>query len=305
MEKELIEILAVVLGKTEAEVTELLQSEENRKKNVLDIYKASLKDVKTLAHQKGFDEAKAKTLDELETEVKSKFDFQSDKKGLGLIESLVEAKASKNSGGEPASKEVTEDDVKTHPLYLKAVREADKLKEEKTTIETKTAERLQKQWEEEKRQKEDHAEAERKFLEFGPVLPEDKTKRENRLNDSFRTKLNNFKFERQDDGSRVVMKKKADGSFALVENEYGRPKPFDEFIKDLGAEAFDYKVSTDRSSLGTGGDKGDKSNMPAGRQHYSGPIPSTRQEAADFIKKASSTDEALEIKSLFDASQKK
>lgn len=117
-------LLSTAYKLNDGEIATLLESSDtNTEDNVLTIL--TQKDIQRVADikkasdtegkfQEGYKKAKKEVLTELETGLKTKFAIQSDKQGLELIEAIV---AEKETLAGKGKEQLTDDDVKKHPVY--------------------------------------------------------------------------------------------------------------------------------------------------------------------------------------------
>ena len=183
----------------------------------------------------GYKKATKEVLSRQEKELKEKYGVESDKTGVELIEEIT---ASLSVGGE-----ITEDNIKTNPIYLRLERE---IKEGfKGELEEKD-----KAFNEFKSNAERNAQlgnvkkkAREVFLGLSPVLSEDGAKAE-RQTQRFLSILDGHDFII--DGE-TIMIKSGDGR---LEDGHGNAVSFDAFIKGEAEQLYDFNVQTPRDSAG-------------------------------------------------------
>lgn len=280
LQKFILAYLGVSLGLTKTEledkVLELETSEEARKE-FFDLHKAKVSEIKKTALDDGHKKATKTALTKLESEIKEKFGIDSEKQGLELIEDVVATKAASSE-----SKEVTEDDVKKHPVYLAL--EKEKSKAEKTfdaTLQAKIKE-VEEGFAKKETVKTVADKAISQFMELNPVLSSDATKAEKqKALIRKQVETGNFKIE----GDTILILN-ADGS--RLEDDHGNAVKFEDYVKNTADEfGFEFKVANDRDSSGggsNGGVGGDGNQGGTGSEKkYTGKLPTNEAEYAALL----------------------
>jgi hypothetical protein len=216
--------------------------------------------------QDGYKKAKAEVLTQLEDQVKEKFEIESDATGVDLIELIVTEKGKVN--GKP--KELTDDDVRKHPVYQSAEK-AHKiaLKAKETEYQTKLDETTT-QFKKGETFNTVTGYALSKLAKFNPVIPANATIASN-IQRSFLEGLKQYDYEVQDGGNRIVMLTK-DGKVA--DDGHGHSLEFDAFLQNHAAGFYDFKANNggsnggngnpEKDSGGAGGSGGGTPAYPAG-----------------------------------------
>lgn len=250
--KEILTGLLVKAYKmTTDEVTALLEKADgNPLDEILEKDKAKISKLSTDKFQEGYKKSKAETLGEFEQNLISKYEVEDNTlKGDALIESIVtkkieEAKPAKATG---TKGEITEDDIKKHPLYIsleKAKTEAVEAKETewKTKFDTKVAE-----YEKDAQfnSVNDHA---LDILAKEFVLPEDATIAKNQTKWFSDSLKNGYEFDKQDDGTWVISK---EGK--RLEDAHGNLLGMNEFVKQQGSQFFPLVSNNGGSNAGNEG----------------------------------------------------
>jgi hypothetical protein len=237
---------------------------------------------------KGYKKAQAEVLPGLEKKIKEKFNIDSDKQGLELIEELVAAKANANV--------LEEDKVKVHPAFLKREKELLKqIEDEKTALEKKFKDR------------EDEIANEKTFSEIvglsdktlealKPVLPKDAEKAKNQKQ-LLINELKGFKYEKQ--GDQIVILN-ADGK--RLEDDHGKPVSFDSLIKNTASKYWDFEVNQQRQ--GSGANNDNQNNGNAASNTYKGTVPTNDAEFTKAFNAASSKEERVAMLNAYEAQQK-
>lgn len=191
--------------------------------------------------QDGYAKGKKEVLTALETEIKEKFEIESDATGIDLIETVVTEKA--KGAGKP--KELTEDDVKKHPVYQNAEKaHKNALKQVTTEWETKLNER-ESQFKKGETFNTVASKALAKLNGMNPVIPTNAKVAAN-IQRSFLDGLKGFDFEVQ--GDRIVVMK--DGK--VVDDGHGHSLDFDKLIEDHAGGFYEFKQNNGGSNGGNG-----------------------------------------------------
>lgn len=194
--------------------------------------------------QDGYAKGKKEVLTQLETEIKDKFEIESDATGIELIETVVTEKA--KGAGKP--KELTEDDVKKHPVY-QALEKGTKtaLKAKDTEWETKFNEQ-QASFKKGETFNTVTGYALSKLAKMNPVLSANATIAANTQR-AFVEGLRQFDdYEVQDNGGRIVPLKGG----KVVDDGHGNTLDFDKFLQDHAAGYYEFKANNGGSNGGNG-----------------------------------------------------
>jgi len=186
--------------------------------------------------QDGYKKAKSETLSEFEKSIQEKFGVKSDKQGLELISEILESKKGGTS--------LTDDDVKTHRLYLDLMESVKKKESEfEQTLHGKLKEY------EAKMQKEqtfntvkDQALA--LFDGMKPILPEDPMKSKN-LKSIFVSELSNVDYDVRD--GKIVL---VDADGKDVTDGHGNRVSFESYVKSTAEKYFEFVKGEARNSPG-------------------------------------------------------
>jgi len=193
--------------------------------------------------QDGYAKAKKEVLTDFEKTLREVYEVESDATGNDLIEAIIAAKA------KPGAKEVTEDDVKKHPVYQNAEK-AHKaaLKQVQTEWETKLTER-ENQYKKGETFNTVASKALAKLTGMNPVIPANAKVAAN-IQRSFLDGLKQFDYEVQ--GDRIVVMK--DGK--VVDDGHGHSLEFDKLIEDHAGGFYEFKANNGGSNGGNGKNEG-------------------------------------------------
>lgn len=204
--------------------------------------------------QDGYKKAKAEVLSEHEKAVKEKYEFEGDETGVDLVEAIVTAKAKTTK---PA--QLTDDDVKKHPVYQSAEK-ANKaaLKAAQTEWEAKLADK-DKAFTRARTFSEVGKKALQKLGELNPVLPANAKVAAN-LQAAFLKTFEDYEFELQDNGQRVVVMK--DGK--VVDDGHGNSLEFDKLVTETANGYFEFKANNGGHNANNGDPNKDKNTGAGG-----------------------------------------
>lgn len=230
---------------TEDEAREKLLVEGELAENYADIILEAdkariqkLKNERTDKYNEGFQTAEKKFKSYAEETFKKLTGYSGDE---GNFEDMFQLWYANEKKKLATKKEVTEDDIKRHPLYIDL---------ETKTIPKEKYDELQKSFDEFKTSKQ-RAEVmgvvtERAWSVVAaknPILSENQTVAENRKRD-FLAKFSGFDYDLQD-GKIIVLK---DGK--RLEDEHGNLKPFESVVLDLAALNFDFRAQGEKGNGG-------------------------------------------------------
>jgi hypothetical protein len=296
MSKKLIlGVLSTLFKMPELVVAEALQKsdgseefdEDKALKLIIDKDKDRIATIKAEGSTKwddAYKSAEKKVRSKFEKQLKDRFDIEdTDLQGDELLDKVAETleEKSKSTGKKPA--EMTEDDIKKHPVFIKAEKDWKKALTDKET----EKENALKKAEEGFTQKEVLSRAKKaamlRFKAIGEaVLPSDVTRADNQVKKLLLDELEGFTFQ-EADGKFIVLDK--DGK--RVEDEHGHAQDFDALVDRIAKSNFDFKVAPERRSPANGGDP-DKNKQPGEEKKYTGKAPSDKKEYLQLL-----TDENL------------
>lgn len=271
---------------TEDEAKEKLLIEgelaENYADVILEADKAriqKLKEERTTKYNEGFQTAEKKFKSYAEETFKKLTGYTGDE---GNFEDMFQLWYANEKKKLSTKKEVTEDDIKRHPLYIDL---------ETKTIPKEKYDELQRSFDEFKTAKQ-RAEVmgvvtERAWSVVAaknPILSENQTVAENRKRD-FLAKFSGFDYDLQD-GKIVVLK---DGK--RLEDEHGNLKPFESVVLDLANLNFDFRAQDDKGNAGNNNRGGGTSGVVLTLK------PTTKEEYhAALDKYSGSSDEDVKMR---------
>lgn len=248
------EILMGLLSKThkmtKQELTELIHDTEGELKEdalslLVDQDKnriVTIKDQIKLDKDEIYGKAKREILSNSEKQIKEFFGVTSDKKGDDLLKEIKSKVSEKNGNGE-----VTDEDVKNHPLYQKVLTaKTEDIAKITSDFETKI-----KNFEKETNQKTIFSAVNSKALAIAkglkPVLSDDPVRAEKQL--SMITKaLKKYEFEK--DGDKIIVKQNG----KIVEDDHSNQLTFSDIVKGITGDYFDLDANPGRSGTGNDND---------------------------------------------------
>lgn len=272
-------LLGTAYQMSSEEIAELLDKSDDQidEKEVIKSLKEKDKDrvsnLKKGSFDDGYKKAEKKVKTEVEKTLKSKFEIDSDKEGDDLLDEILESSKPKEDGKKP--KDLTDDDVKKHPVFVQMETNFKKqLDETKNSYEEKLSQK-----EKEYRKKDVFQNVSQKALEIfeglNPILSSDASKAANQKSD-FVAKLNGYDFENVE--GRIIISK--DGK--VLEDEHGHKVDFEKFVKSTAEKYYDFKAAEDRSAAG---EKNKSAND--GKSSFSGQMPKTKEEYQRMISDTS------------------
>lgn len=193
--------------------------------------------------QQGYAKAKKEERQLLEQEIKDQFEVESDKMGIDLITEIVENLTASGS----KKGELTDDDVKKHPLYLTAEKNFKKqLTEAKSDYETKISD-LQTKVAKENTFAVIKENASAILEGLNPIIPKS-AKVSATIRNQFLNELKGYEYEKQADGSWLVTK---EGK--IVEDSHGHSKNFEDIVKEISESYFEFAENNGGSNAGNEG----------------------------------------------------
>jgi hypothetical protein len=191
--------------------------------------------------QDGYAKAKKEVLTDFEKTLREVYEVESDATGNELIDAIIAAKA------KPGAKEITEDDIKKHPVYQNAEK-AHKLalKQVTTEWETKLNER-ETQFKKGETFNTVASKAMAKLNGMNPLIPANAKVAAN-IQNAFLDGLKGYDYELQDSGNRIVLLK--DGK--VVDDGHGHSLDFDKFVEEHAAGFYEFKANNGGSNGGNG-----------------------------------------------------
>lgn len=276
MKDFLIKLLIAALGLTqteaEAEVAKV-ESDPEAQKSLLDQHKTKIDALKQTELDNGYKKGTKEVKFAFEKDIKEKFGITSDKKGLELVEELVQTK----TAGKDSPESITEDVVKKHPVYLNL---ENRLKTEKADVEKEWKAKLaetEKTYAKKETFKTVSEKALAEFEALKPILsekPEIAAKQKARII----RELEGKDFQVDENGILVLGedgKRKEDG--------HGNALKFGSFVKSIADDlGFEFKVADDRDSAGGDNNKQDKTGGEGGKK-FTGTLPTNTQDYYNIV----------------------
>lgn len=190
----------------------------------------------------GYKKAAGETLTKFEKDLRAKYQIESDKKGIELIDELLNIKLSSVTGAE-----LDEEKIKRSKLYLDL---QDRVEKEKKLIAKEWETKFQEREAQQKKEKDFNVVSKTaidKVLELKPVLSSDKAKADRQLGVVV-NELKKYEYQINEDGKILVLENKG-GVTSVKEDSHGNVIPFEKFVTSLASEYFDFATDT-RSSAG-------------------------------------------------------
>lgn len=241
------------------------------------------------AFQDGFKKAQGEILTKFEKDLKEKFNLESDKMGLELVEELV---SKKSEGGQ--SGELTEDAIKRSKVFQDMESNLKKqIKQTETDFQNKINE-IQDGYKAEQTFSNVSQKALQIFNGLNPILPQNKTVADNQVK-FFVNTLKDFKFDVQDE--RIVVMDK-DGK--VLEDGHGNSRSFEDIVKETASGLFEFKANNGGSGSGNGGQ-----GQGGSGSSYAGNVPKTFEELEKVMSDTSiSIEDRSNIMAEYEKAQK-
>jgi hypothetical protein len=199
------------------------------------------------SYEDGIKKGKTEALADYEKALRETYGVEGEVTGNELIDAIITAKA------KPGAKEITEDDVKKHPVYQSAEKaHKQALKQVTTEWETKLNER-EAQYKKGETFNTVASKALAKLTAMNPVMPANAKVAAN-LQKAFLDGLKEFDYELQDNGNRIVLLK--DGK--VVDDGHGHSLEFDKYVEDHAAGFYEFKANNGGGNAGNGNPDKDK-----------------------------------------------
>ena len=242
------------------------------------------------AFQDGFKKAQGEILTKFEKDLKEKFNLESDKMGLELVEELVSKKSEGGQGGD-----LTEDAIKRSKVFQDMESNLKKqIKQTETDFQNKINE-IQDGYKAEQTFSNVSQKALQIFNGLNPILPQNKTVADNQVK-FFVNTLKDFKFDVQDE--RIVVMDK-DGK--VLEDGHGNSRSFEDIVKETASGLFEFKANNGGSGSGNGG----QGQGGSGSSSYAGNVPKTFEELEKVMSDTSiSIEDRSNIMAEYEKAQK-
>jgi hypothetical protein len=246
MEEKLLAFAATALNLEQAEVKELLE-QDGGLEELTAKYTAHIKATKDA----GYKSAERKVNTQYEQALKEKFGLQSDAKGLELIEEASEAIETKLATAKPT--EITETQIKKHPLFLNMEKQLQDVEKNLTTKFEQEKSQLQEAWQQEKVFTTAKEKATAVIDSLNLVLDPDPAKAAAQKSIIIRD-LEQYKFM-DNNGELVLLDKEGN----RLENETGHAIRFEDAVKKIATTYFTPQKVEQKSSPNR---QADEANAP-------------------------------------------
>jgi hypothetical protein len=308
MNKLILAVLGTLYKMPESEVAELLKKsdgtegfdEDKTLKLILDKDKERVTSLKAEGSTKWDDAIKKATKEvwgKVEKELKTTFDIESDLQGEELLSHVAETLPEKYKGIGKKPAELTEDEIKKHPAYIKAEKEfkkqlSDKEKELTDKLNAKETEYSQQQIFAKAKET-----ALTKFKKLGEaILPGDAEKAEKMIQKLLIDELAGYTYQIDDKGNFIILNK--DGKRA--EDAHGHALEFDKLVETISKSNFEFKASKERQAPANGGHQQQQPGGGNPAPKYTGKAPSNQQEYLGLLTGSDlSTEEKLDVKAQY------
>ena len=285
MKKKLELLLAAMSklsGMSKAEITAKLDFDEattdeafdTALDEVLDAHSTKVTKKQGIDYSDGHKAAKKEVLETLESDLKTKFGVtDSNKKGIALIEQIVEA--SKGKGGDAGA--IDDDAVKKHPLYLQLEKDSQKaLSDAKTEADTKLKELTTGLTLKEATKKlVDEGLVE--FDNLAPILGDSDTAKAKRRAQFAKALEQSIKLELTETGDTLLIGENG----KRLEDKHGNRQTVKDLVKPLADDlGFEYHAAKPRTSsgVGAGGTGTDPKDQPT--KAFTGTMPAKGDQKA-------------------------
>ncbi len=274
-------------GKVEDGVLDsLLGLDKARIKTIDDTHNVALGE----RHKNGLSQGKKETLDIFEKDLKTKFDFKSDSKGIELINEIIISKA---KPGETI--EMTTEQIQVSKTYLDGIEAVEKTKVDAVADALKPLQEQIQGFERAGSLNIVNRVANGIIDSLNPRFSDDKVKASNQRNVILDTLATlNFKVE----GERITLLNDKD---ELLVDEHKNPIKFEERVKSVTTNLYDLKESTERKGGGPDDDPEDGDDPKPFK--WNGQTPKDFNEYTKLVSEADSPKEKKEILESWHASQ--
>jgi len=224
-----------------------------------------LKEDASSQYKRGLKEGATK----IESELKDKYEIDSELVGLELVDHIIEDKTKTQSDADG--------DITKHPQYVSLKLDLEKQMKAKDKEWQKKIDEMETTFSKKSLFSKIKERALTELNGLKPILPED-GKKAQRWKDKFIEEFEKYEYQEQD-GNFAVLK---DGK--LLTDSHGHSKSFVDHVRDTANDFFDFQVSDDRSSSGN-----------RTQQTTSTAVPRNDTEYADAMRKAKTPQERISI----------
>lgn len=231
----------------------------------------------------------------VEKKLKEDFEFDSELQGEELINSISDnAKEKYKSTGK--KNELTDDDVKKHPVYLKAENDFKKKFADQEAEKIKAIEEAEKAYTKKEFISKVRKEALLKFKGLeNVILPTDPQKADKMIQRLLLDELDAYDY--QDDGNGGFLLLDKEGK--RVEDAHANPVSFDSMVNNIAKSNFEFKAAEQRRAPSNGQPSGGNGSEHKG---YSGKAPASKEEYLGLLTGEDlTTDQKIEVKEQYGA----
>jgi hypothetical protein len=269
MEKDLLTgVLAKTLNKSPEEISELLYNKsddsdelvlkEDAQDLVLGLDADRIASIKTSTRpskeelKKIRDQHIKEIMGDFEKSLKNKYGIESASKGLDLVQEIID---------QVSECDISEDKVKTHPLYLQL--EETRTKDDYEALETEFNE-FKSNLERNETLSKIKRDVLTIFSSLNPIESETAAVAQTRRDDFLR-KFDKYDFEVSEDGNHFV---KQNG--ARLEDRHGNPIKFQDFVTNIASLNYDFANGTEKGNAGNDGQNGSgsRTDVPKTEKEY-------------------------------------
>lgn len=263
MKTLLLAVLTKQFNKTDAELSPLIFDADDKVKDtalqsLLDMDAARIKRYKddaTTQHDNGYKKAQKEELTKYEKKLKDTFGIETDKIGEEL---LAEIKV--NAVGKDGKKSnLTEDEIKKHPVFIAYEKEQKKLREDAISAKDKEFSDYKTGIEKATRMSTVKEKVNSIYSSLNPILPSKDTAKNERQKKLFLKEFDSFDYETQTDGTILIIE-----NGKRKETPQGHPVLFDDFVKEMVTNYYDLPAQKPKGS--SGNDDDDKKKAPVSGQ---------------------------------------
>jgi hypothetical protein len=295
-----IGFLAKTLNKSADEVSSLLIIKGADDKEVLnkdalsrflDLDKSRISAIETAAktdekatYDKGYKKAQAETMSKFEQDIKEKYSITEDKKGLELVDAIINSKVS--------GAELEDEKVIRSKRYLD---DLNKLKQEKEAA-IKAEQKKYQDRETELVEKETFGIVSKHAFtlldKLGALWPEEE-ELANNWKGIFNERISpssGYKFEVKEDGKTIIVLKKEGDEYKTLLDEHKHPVSFEKFIEKTAGSIIKFKQGDKKEGTGNSNDE-----SGTGDKGYKGPKPKDEAEYQKMIAEAKDEDMKIAI----------
>lgn len=237
----------------------------------------------------------------VEKSLKKTFDVESDLQGdelIAFVSETVKEKLKAEPGKGKKVEDITEDDIKKHPVFIAAEKSYKKALAEKEAEKTNALKEMEAGF----TQKENFSKVkDAALLKFKKlqniILPADAEKANKMIQRLLIDELSPYEYQVDANGKFLLLHKEGDKKGKRVEDAHGNALEFDDMIELIAKSNFEFKVADDRNAPANGGDNGKNGGTGGKEKKYTGKAPADKQAYLGLLTDdALTSDQKLEIK---------